>query len=99
MNYIQVELKKTKFVAYLFDGTEESNKEFCQKWNCHTVEDFLDKNFVSIVLPDGIKCYTGNYIVIDENKFMKRYTPTEFVKTFNVIQNYRQDNYLFISED
>ena len=38
-------------------------------------------------------------LIIDENKFMKRYTPTEFVKTFNVIQNYRQDNYLFISED
>jgi hypothetical protein len=98
MNYIQVELKKSKFMAYLFDGTEESAKEFCRKWNCNYVEDFMDKSITSIVFPDGKKCYAGNYVVIDGNKFTT-YTKEEFIKTFNVLTDYRQRNYSFMSED
>lgn len=98
MNYIQVELKKTKFMAYLFDGKEESAKEFCRKWGCDYVEDFMEPHFVSIVFPDGKKCYSGNYVVIDGNKFTQ-YTQTEFIKTFNVVPDYRQGSYSFLSED
>ena len=98
MNYIQVELKKTKFMAYLFDGKEESAKEFCRKWNCNYVEDFMDKSLTSIVFPDGKKCYAGNYVVIDGNTFTS-YTSTEFLNTFNVVPNYRQSNHSFMSED
>ena len=98
MEYIRVELKKVKFTAYYFDGKEESSKEFCRKWNCNYVEDFMDKNLVSIVFPDGKKCYARNYVVIDGNTFTS-YTSTEFLNTFNVVPNYRQSNQSFMSED
>jgi hypothetical protein len=98
MDYIQVELKKFRFMAYLFDGTEESAKEFCRKWGCNYVVDFLDPTLMSIVFPNGQKCYAGNYVVIDGNEF-KTYTKTELIKTFNVIQDYRRGNYTFMSED
>lgn len=98
MNYIQVELKKTKFMAYLFDGKEESAKEFCRKWGCNYVEDFMDKELVSILFPDGKKCYAGNYVVIDGKNFTQ-YTPPEFIKIFNVLSDYRQRGYSFLSED
>jgi hypothetical protein len=98
MNYIQVELKKTKFMAYLFDGKEESAKEFCRKWNCNYVEDFIDKTLTSIVFPDGKKCYAGNYVVIDGNNFTS-YTRDEFIKTFNILSDYRQRGYSFMAED
>jgi hypothetical protein len=98
MNYIQVELKKTKFMAYLFDGKEESAKEFCRKWNCNYVADFIDKELTSLVFPDGKKCYAGNYVVIDGDQFTS-YTPPEFIKTFNVVTDFRQRGYSFMSED
>jgi hypothetical protein len=98
MDYIQVELKKTKFMAYLFDGKEESAKEFCRKWNCNYVEDFMDKSLMSIVFPDGKKCYAGNYVVIDGNKFTQ-YTPKEFLNVFDVVHDYRQRGYSFMAED
>ena len=37
MDYILVELKKTKFFAYLFDGKEESAKEFCRNVSRETM--------------------------------------------------------------
>jgi hypothetical protein len=98
MNYIQVELKKTKFMAYLFDGKEESSKEFCRKWNCNYVEDFMDKSLTSLVFPNGKKCYAGNYVVIDGNNFTS-YTRDEFIKTFNILSDYRQRGYSFMAED
>jgi hypothetical protein len=98
MDYIQVELKKTKFMSYLFDGKEESAKEFCRKWGCNYVADFMDKELVSIVFPDGKKCYAGNYVVIDGKNFTQ-YTPAEFIKIFNVVSNNRQFGYTFMSED
>ena len=98
MNYIQVELKKSKFMAYLFDGKEESAKEFCRKWGGNYVADFMDKELTSLVFPDGRKCYAGNYVVIDGGTFTQ-YTPPEFNKLFNVVHNYRQHNFSFMSED
>jgi hypothetical protein len=98
MDYIQVELKKYKFMAYLFDGKEESAREFCRKWGCNYVEDFMDKSLTSLVFPDGKKCYAGNYVVIDGDRFTA-YTKEEFIKTFTIIPNYRQGNYTFMSED
>jgi hypothetical protein len=98
MNYIQVELKKSKFFAYLFDGKEESAKEFCRKWECNYVEDFMDKNLTSLVFHDGKKCYAGNYVVFDGRNF-SAYTKEEFLNTFNVLHDYHQRGYSFISED
>lgn len=98
MEYIQIELKKTKFFAYFFDGKEESAKEFCRKWDCNYVQDFIDGQLTTIVLPDGKRCYVGNYIVIDGKRF-STYTKEEFLKTFTVIPNYRELNYPFFSED
>jgi len=98
MDYIRVELKKTKFTAYYFDGKEKSAKEFCRRWGGNYVADFLDKELTSLVFPDGKKCYEGNYIVIDGSNF-KTYTSTEFNTLFNVIQDYRQPNFSFMSED
>ena len=98
MDYIQVELKKSKFFAYLFDGKEESAKEFCRKWECNYVEDFMDKHLTSLVIPDGKKCYAGNYVVIDGRNF-SAYTKDEFMETYDVIPDYRQRGYSFMSED
>lgn len=98
MDYILVELKKTKFFAYLFDGKEESAKEFCRKWECNYVEDFMDKSLTSLVFPDGKKCYAGNYVVLDGRNF-SAYTKDQFINTFNVIPDYRQRGYSFMSED
>lgn len=98
MEYIHIELKKTKFFAYFFDGKEESAKQFCRKWECHYVPDFLDKELMSLVFPDGKKCYAGNYVVIDGRNF-SAYNKQDFINTFNVIPNYRQGNYSFMSED
>ena len=98
MDYILVELKKTKFFAYLFDGKEESAKEFCRKWECNYVEDFMDKHLTSLVFPDGKKCYAGNYVVIDGRNF-SAYTKDEFMETYDVIPDYRQRGYSFMSED
>jgi hypothetical protein len=89
MELIHVELKKTRYMAYLFDGKEESAKEFCRKWGCDYVQDFMEKELVSIVFPNGKKCYAGNYVVIDGNTFTN-YTPVEFEKIFNIINHYRQ---------
>jgi len=98
MEFIQVELKKTKFMAYFFDGKEVSAREFCRKWGCNYVEDFMDPSITSIVFPDGTACYANNYIVIDGNHFTK-YTPKNFMETFNIIHDYRQRNTSFMSED
>ena len=98
MEYIQVELKKSKFFAYLFDGKEESAREFCRKWECNYVQDFIDKELTSLVFPDGKKCYAGNYVVIDGRNFSS-YTKDQFLVTFDIIQNHRQGNYSFLSED
>ena len=98
MDYIQVELKKSKFFAYLFDGKEESAKEFCRKWECNYVEDFMDKHLTSLVFPDGKKCYAGNYVVIDGRNF-SAYTKDEFMETYDVIPDYRQRGYSFMSEE
>lgn len=98
MEYIQVELKKTKFFAYLFDGQEDSAKEFCRKWGGDFVPDFLDKELTSIVFPNGKKCYAQNYIIIDGNTF-STYTKEQFMNTFNIVPNYRQGNYSFMSGD
>ena len=98
MDYIQVELKKSKFFAYFFDGKEESAKEFCRKWECNYVEDFMDKHLTSLVFPDGKKCYAGNYVVIDGRNF-SAYTKQDFLNTFNVLHDHRQRGYSFMSED
>ena len=98
MDLIQVELKKTKFFAYFFDGKEESAKEFCRKWECNYVPDFMDKELTSLVFPDGKKCYAGNYVVIDGRNF-SAYNKDDFMKMFNIVTDYRQRNYSFMSED
>lgn len=98
MEYLNVELKKTKFMAFFFDGKEESAKEFCRKWGGNWVPDFLDKELTSIVFPDGRKCYAQNYIIIDGGNF-STYTKDEFLDKFNITPNYRQGNYSFLSED
>ena len=98
MNLIPVELKKTKFIAYYFDGKEESAKEFCRKWECNYVQDFIDKELTSLVFPDGKKCYAGNYVVIDGRNFSS-YNKDQFLATFDIIHNHRQGNYSFLSED
>ena len=95
MDYIQVELKKTKFFAYFFDGKEESAKEFARKWDCNYVEDFIDKELTSLVFPDGKKCYAGNYVVLDGRKF-SAYTKEEFTSTFNIIPDYRRQSFSFL---
>ena len=89
MELIQVELKKTRYMAYLFDGKEESAKEFCRKWGGNYIQDFMDKELVSIVFSDGKKCYAGNYVVIDGTHFTQ-YTPVEFTRLFNILHDYRQ---------
>jgi len=98
MDHMRVELKKVKFIAYYFDGKEESAKEFSQKWNCTYVADFMDKDLTSLVFPDGKKCYAGNYVVIDGKQFLT-YSKDKFIETFNVLTDYRQRNYSFMSED
>lgn len=97
MSWLQADLKKTKFIAYFFDGKEESAKEFCRKWKCTYVQDFLDKELTSIVLPDGKRCYAGNYIVIDGDYFLT-YTKNDFMALFNT-STMRQHNYSFMTED
>lgn len=98
MELIQIELKKTRFMAYYFDGKEVSAREFCRKWGCKYVTDFMNPSMVSIILPDNKPVYANNYIVIDGNSFQK-YTPQNFMETFNVMNDFRQRNTLFMSED
>lgn len=98
MDLIQVELKKTKFFAYFFDGKEESAKQFCRKWSLAYQTDFLNKELVQIQLPNGKKLYGGNYVVIDGTNFSS-YTKEQFLNTFDVVTNHRQSNYSFMSED
>ena len=98
MNLIQVELKKTKFFAYFFDGTEESAEIFCRKFGLFYQNDFMDKDKFSITLPDNKRVYAENYVVIDGRNF-STYTQTEFIETYNILPDYRQRNYSFMSED
>jgi hypothetical protein len=98
MELIQIELKKTRFMAYYFDGKEVSAQEFCRKWECNYITDFMDDSMTSIIFPDGTACYANNYIVIDGNSFQK-YTPQTFMEAFNVMNDFRQRNTLFMSED
>lgn len=98
MNFIPIELKKTKFIAYYFDGTETSAIEFCKKWSCDYTKDFLNESAFVITLPDGKALYGNNYVVIDGNQFTK-YIPNEFMETFNIMYDRRQSNYSFMSED
>lgn len=98
MELTQVELKKTKFFAYFFDGKEESAKEFCRKFGLFYQNDFIDNNLFSITLPDNKRVYAGNYVVIDGRNFL-RYTHEEFLEKYNIIHDYRQRNYTFMSED
>ncbi len=98
MELIQVELKKTKFFAYLFDGKESSAKEFCRKFGLHYQTDFMDKEKCSITLPNNKRVYAGNYVVVDGHNF-QNYTQAEFIQTFDVVPNFRQRGYSFMSED
>lgn len=98
METIRVELKKSKFTAYLFDGKEESAKELCLKFTLAYQPDFMDENFFSVTLPDGRRVYAGNYVVFDGRNFLT-YTRDEFMETYNVIHDYRQRGYSFMSED
>ena len=98
MELIQVELKKTKFFAYFFDGKEESAKEFCRKFGLFYQNDFMDNSLFSITLPNNKRVYSGNYVVVDGRNF-SAYTQDQFLETFNVVPDYRQRNYSFMSED
>jgi hypothetical protein len=98
MELIHVELKKTKFFAHLFDGSEQSAKEFCRKFGLHYQTDFMDKEKFSITLPNNKRVYAGNYVVIDGHNF-ETYTQTTFIETFNIVTNYRQAGHSFMSED
>jgi hypothetical protein len=98
MELIQVELKKTKFFAYPFDGSEQSAKEFCRKFGLHYQTDFMDKEKFSITLPNNKRVYAGNYVVVDGHSF-QNYTQTEFIQTFNVVPDHYQRSYSFMSED
>lgn len=98
MELIPVELKKSKFFAYHFDGKEESAKEFCRKFGLHYQKDFMDDGLFSMTLPSSDKIYAGNFVVIDGKNFLK-YTRDEFIETYNVLSDYRQRNYSFMSED
>ena len=98
MELIQVELKKTKFFAYFFDGKEESAKEFCRKFGLFYQNDFMDNSLFSITLPNNKRVYSGNYVVVDGRNF-SAYTKHDFLNTFNVLPDVRQRNYTFMSED
>lgn len=98
METIRVELKKSKFTAYFFDGKEESAKELCSKFTLAYQEDFMDKNLVSITLPDNRRIYAGNYVVFDGRNFLT-YTQEQFMETYNVLPDYRHRGYSFMSED
>lgn len=98
MELLQIELKKTKFFALFFDGSEKSAKEICRKWGCDYIDDFLNSELKSIAFPNGKRCYGGNYIVID-NGDMSTYTKKEFEDKFNIIVDRRTQLQSFMSED
>lgn len=98
MELIPVELKKSKFFAYHFDGKEESAKEFCRKFNLYYQKDFMDDDIFSITLPDNSRIYAGNFVVVDGRNFLT-YTRDEFLNTYNVITDYRDRTYSFMTED
>lgn len=98
MNLIPIELKKTKFIAYYFDGTEKSAREFCRKWSCNYKEDIIDKTLFNIILPNGMALYPNNYVVIDGTEFTK-YLPEKFMEIFNIVYEHRQGSYSFMVED
>lgn len=98
MDFIPVELKKTKFIAYFFDGTEKSAIQFCRKWGGNYEPDFLDKTKFCITLPSGNALYMNNYVVIDGQTFTT-YREDEFLQTFDVIGEYRRQHYSFMDED
>ena len=58
----------------------------------------MDKDKFSITLPDNKRVYAENYVVIDGRNF-STYTQTEFIETYNILPDYRQRNYSFMSED
>ena len=98
MELIPVELKKSKFFAYFFDGKEESAKEFCRKFGLHYQKDFMDDELFSITLPSSGRIYAGNFVVVDGRNFLT-YTREQFIETYNVLPEHRQRNYSFMSED
>lgn len=98
MELIPVELKKSKFFAYHFDGKEESAKEFCRKFTLSYQTDFIDDGLFSITLPDNRRVYAGNFVVVDGRNFLT-YTRDQFMETYNILPDYRQRSYSFMSED
>lgn len=98
METIRVELKKSKFTAYLFDGKEDSAKEFCRKFNLYYQKDFMDDELFSITLPDNSRIYAGNFVVVDGRNFLTC-TRDEFLNTYNIITDYRDRTYSFMTED
>lgn len=98
MDHIQVELKKIRFFAYLFDGKEESAKKFCQKWGGTYIMEPTNTELTFIRFSNGNTCRAGNYVVSDGRNF-STYTQHDFNDTFQVVGKYGHRDYSFFSED
>lgn len=99
MDFLTVEVKRSKYTAFYFDGTKESAVEFARKFNVFYRESVETKGqYLIQINGEGDLVRKGEYIIID-GKVLKRYSQDEFIDTFRVLHDSRQRGLSFMSED
>lgn len=88
MNILQVELIKTKFTAYEFDGTEEMAKQFCNMWNFSYIKDKIYPSQFCVRVSSGELLSKDCYLVRGDNNF-KVYNKEKFYSTFLIVRHSR----------
>jgi|688.fasta_scaffold00851_15 hypothetical protein len=88
MNILNVELIKTKFIAYEFDGSEQQAKEFCNMWNFSYIRDKIYPTQFCVRTSLGELLCKDSYLVKDGDAF-KTYTKEKFYSTFSIIRQSR----------
>lgn len=99
MEIMRVELRRSKYTAYHFDGTEESAKQICKQLSLVYDKDFLDESIYAITMPNGKKCYINNYIVVFDELNFETYTQNQFQDKFTVIDSTSFRGSTFMSGD
>jgi hypothetical protein len=93
MHTLVVELLKTKSTAYHFSGKEDECKEFSNLWGCDYFKDPLHPYLYFMVLPDGTRLYTGNYVVVEAGTFTI-YSYPDFFAKYRVVYDSKDRDYL-----
>jgi hypothetical protein len=99
MDIMKVELKRSSYTAYHFDGTKESAEEICKRLSLKYENDFMDEHLFAITLPSGKRCYKDNYIVVVDDLTFESYAHSEFHEKFTVVDSLKYRSSYFMSSD